>query len=157
MAAIMVLAGDTFGNAMSKIAEKRCIDASLVTHHNSSFPLQEEFVQTSFRLECYEFILKAVKNIGTPIVSIVPEERTQPTQLHSRCATCHKRKTNLRECWECSRKECGSCSFWCTFCPDNKFEKYVICSLCNSKGLFLMRHKNRWSCYWCWYSYFPGD
>ena len=65
-----------------------------------------------------------------------------------RCASCNKLEQNMRQCWECSRWDCRSCSFWCTTCPKGN-TKYNICGHCNGAGIYLVRYGKVWRCQWC--------
>ena len=62
-----------------------------------------------------------------------------------RCSSCDKVDQNLRQCWECGRWDCKSCSFWCTRCP----RKYLICGHCNAQDMYLVRRGKTWRCARC--------
>ena len=72
----------------------------------------------------------------------------QPPPKEWRCSSCKKLDKNMRQCWECERWDCKSCSFWCTTCPKGKY-KYNICGHCNAEGIYLTRQGKVWRCSWC--------
>ena len=63
-----------------------------------------------------------------------------------RSSSCDKVDQNLRQCWECGRWDCKSCSSWCTRCPG----KYLICGHCNAQDMYyLVRRGKTWRCERC--------
>ena len=92
-------------------------------------------------VQCFEKI--------TTFVDVIPGSRDKRPRKERFCPLCHVSYTNLRQCWECNRWACRSCSFWCTFCPADVKKKYTICSNCYECGTFLMRQKNTWCCTSC--------
>ena len=60
----------------------------------------------------------------------------------NRCSSCNKISSNLRACWECARKDCSSCSFWCTYCPKGRL-KYTICGQCHRKNIYIFAKTKR--------------
>ena len=73
----------------------------------------------------------------------------QNCSLGSQCIVCDAEAKNLDECWECGAFSCRPCTYWCTYCPKDKW-KYKICKICKESGSFLHRSSKKvWACNKC--------
>jgi len=142
---------------------------AIVVRENSSLHIQEE-LRESF-LEIFMSAMTAsnsgllalqddvVVDSNSPHVSTASSSTDQSmhagrpwfrSRAWERCSSCSKIDSNIRACWECARKDCSSCSFWCTYCPKGRL-KYTICGQCQKKNIYLRKQKDRkvWLCQRC--------
>ena len=66
------------------------------------------------------------------------------------CVECRKKRKPLIKCQKCNAWNCRSCGFWCTTCPKNFKQKYILCSNCYGKSDDLVQVASRvWTCQKC--------
>ena len=85
------------------------------------------------------------------VTQVVPAAATQRQPDMWCCSSCYKPDQRMRQCWECTKWACKSCSFWCTTCPKGKDYQYNICGHCAAEEIYLQkdRHCKIWRCTWC--------
>ena len=168
VAAIMGLAGYNHDSAFSSIAHGRRIYPGHIVPFCDWPESERAGRHAQDFLECHTWILTlADVAANTAVVAMAdvkassasdaqnssgaafaPLAVMQASHTYWRCSSCNKLDQNMRQCWECWRWDCESCSFWRTTCPKGKYQ-YNICGHCNAEGIYLTRQGKIWRCSWC--------
>ena len=171
-AAIMVLAGYNKERAFTMISDSRHIYPGHMVPFSDWPEAERKGSHAQDVLECHAWLetlsgvaaniavaavadvevssASSARNPGVEADAVVPV--MQASQTEWRCSSCGRCDQTMRQCWECWRWDCKSCSFWCTTCPKGKYQ-YNICGRCNARGIHLTRQGKIWRCYWCSHGY----